>query len=85
MLENKKVFMQGDKIFIDKTYTKKVKLKRSTKLIFLNFSCKKWNIWSNFKVKCHSVVDVPNVITIIFMIVFISVKCKCGLYFRRRM
>jgi hypothetical protein len=32
---------------------RKVKWKRSTKLIFLNFSCKKWNIFCNFKVKCR--------------------------------
>jgi hypothetical protein len=39
----------GDKIFIDKKYTQKVKWKRSKILIFL----KKWNNFYNFKVKCH--------------------------------
>jgi uncharacterized membrane protein len=40
MLENKQLIILGDKIVIDKKYMQKVKLKKSTKLIFLNFPCK---------------------------------------------
>jgi hypothetical protein len=50
MAGNKRLLILGDKIFIDQKYTQKVKWKRSTKLIFLNFSYKKWNIFYNFKV-----------------------------------
>jgi hypothetical protein len=42
-----------NQIFTYQKYTEKVKLKRRTKLIFLNFSCKKWKILYNFKIKCH--------------------------------
>jgi hypothetical protein len=44
MHPNKQLIILEDQIFIDQKYTQKVKLKISTKLIFLNFSCKKWNI-----------------------------------------
>jgi hypothetical protein len=36
---------------LTKNYTNKVKLKRSTKLIFLKFSYKELNMFCNFKVK----------------------------------
>jgi hypothetical protein len=52
-IDQKQLFILEDHIFTDQKYMQKVKLKRSTKLIFLNFSCKKWNIFYNFKVKCH--------------------------------
>jgi hypothetical protein len=43
----------------------KVKWKRSTKLIILKFSSMKWNMFYNFKVKCHRplivCLEVPNV------------------------
>jgi hypothetical protein len=52
MARNKCIsFILADKVFTNQKYTQKVKWKRSTKLIFLNFSCKKWNIFCNFKVK----------------------------------
>jgi hypothetical protein len=53
MPRNKRLLILGDKIFTDKKYMQKVKWKRSTKLIFLNFFGKKWNILCNFKVKSH--------------------------------
>jgi hypothetical protein len=53
MRPNKQLLILEDKIFTNQKYTQKVKLKRSTKLIFLNFYCKKWNIFYNFKVKCR--------------------------------
>jgi hypothetical protein len=43
--------MLGDKISPDLKYTNKVKLKKSTKLIFLKFSYKKLNNFCNSKVK----------------------------------
>jgi hypothetical protein len=49
----------------DQKYKQKVKWKRSTKLVFLKFSGKKWNIFYNFKIKCHRplflCLEVPNV------------------------
>jgi hypothetical protein len=53
MCPNKRLLILDDQIFIDQKYMEKVKLKRSTKLIFLKFSYKKWNIFYNFKVKCY--------------------------------
>jgi hypothetical protein len=54
-----------DKICTDQKYMQKVKWKRSTKLIILKFSSMKWNIFYNFKVKCHRplivCLEVPNV------------------------
>jgi hypothetical protein len=37
MLENKQLLILGDYSFIDQKYKLKLKLKRSTKFIFLNF------------------------------------------------
>jgi hypothetical protein len=53
MAGNKRLRIFRDKICTDQKYTQKVKWKRSTKFIFLKFSCKKWNIFYNFKVKCY--------------------------------
>jgi hypothetical protein len=53
MRPNKQLLILENQIFTDQKYTEKVKLKRSTKLYFLYFSCKKRNILYNFKVKCH--------------------------------
>jgi hypothetical protein len=65
MAGNKRLLILGDKIFTDQKYMEKVKWKRSIKRIFLNFSCKKWNIFCNFKVKCRRplfmCVEVPDV------------------------
>jgi hypothetical protein len=44
MAGNKRLRIFRDKIWTDQKYTQKVKWKRSTKFIFLKFSCKKWNI-----------------------------------------
>jgi hypothetical protein len=52
MAGNKRLLIFRDKICTDQKYTQKVKWKRSTKLIFLKFSGKKWNILYNLKVKC---------------------------------
>jgi hypothetical protein len=52
MRPNKQLLILEDQIFNDQKYTEKVKLKKCTKLIFLNFSYKKWNIFYNFKIKC---------------------------------
>jgi hypothetical protein len=43
----------GEKSFTDQKYMCKEKLESTTKLIFLKFSCKKWNIFCNFKVNNH--------------------------------
>ena len=48
MPKNKILLILGDKIFTNQNYMQKVKLKRSTKLIFLNLFSKKWNIFCNF-------------------------------------
>jgi hypothetical protein len=65
MARNKRLLIFRDKICTDQKYTQKVKWKRSTKHIFLKFSDKKWNIFYNFKVKCHRplflCLEVPNV------------------------
>jgi hypothetical protein len=53
MHPNKRLLILENEIFTYQKYTEKVKLKRRTKLIFLNFSCKKWKILYNFKIKCH--------------------------------
>jgi hypothetical protein len=42
---------QKMKIFTDQKYLQKVKIKKKHKLIFLKFSCKKLNIFYNFKIK----------------------------------
>ena len=41
MLKNKQLLILGDKFFTGQKYMWKLKLKKSTKLINLNFSCKK--------------------------------------------
>jgi ABC-type tungstate transport system permease subunit len=65
MARNKQLLILGDKISMNQKYMQKVNWKRSTKLIFLNFSSRKWNILCNFKVKCHRplfmCVEVSNV------------------------
>jgi len=65
MARNKLLHIFNDKICIDQKYMQKVKWKRSTKLFFWKFSCKKWNMFYIFKVKCHRLlfmcVEVPNV------------------------
>jgi hypothetical protein len=65
MAGNKRLVIFRDKICTDQKYTQKVKWKRSTKLIFLKFSGKKWNIFYNFKVQCcrslFLCLEVPNV------------------------
>jgi hypothetical protein len=53
MAGNKRLRIFRDKVWTDQKYTQKVKWKRSTKFIFLKFSCKEWNIFYNFKVKCR--------------------------------
>jgi hypothetical protein len=53
MVGNKRLRIFRDKICTDQKYMQKVKWKRSTKFIFLKFSCKKWNIFYNFKIKCR--------------------------------
>jgi hypothetical protein len=53
MAGNKRLLILGDKIFTDQKYKQKVKWKKSTKLNFLNFFGKKWNVFCNFKVKCR--------------------------------
>jgi hypothetical protein len=53
MPENKQLLILGDKLFIDKKYMQKIKLKRSIERIFLIFSSKKHNILYNLKVKCY--------------------------------
>jgi hypothetical protein len=53
MRPNKLLFTLEVQISTDQNYTKKVKLKRSTKLIFLKFSYKKCNIFYNFNIKCR--------------------------------
>jgi hypothetical protein len=70
MCPNKQLLILEDQIFTNQKYTEKVKLKRSTKLIFLKFSCKKWNIFYNFKVKCRGlylcVVNAFNGVHLVF-------------------
>jgi hypothetical protein len=65
MAGNKQLLILEDKIFTNQKYAQKVKWKRSRKLIFLNFFCKKWNILCGFKVKCRRplfmCVELPNV------------------------
>jgi hypothetical protein len=65
MAGNKRLLIFRDKICTDQKYTQKAKWKRSTKVIFLEFSGMKWNIFYNFKVKCCRplivCLEVPNV------------------------
>jgi hypothetical protein len=53
MARNKRLCIFRDKICTDQKYMQKIRWKRSTKFIFLNFFGKKWNIFYNFKVKCR--------------------------------
>jgi hypothetical protein len=65
MAGSKRLLIFRNKICTDQKYRQKVKWKRSTKLIFLNFYGMKWNIFYIFKVKCcrplFIYVEVPNV------------------------